>query len=334
MVKTYIIAEAGVNHNGDIENAKKLVHLAKESGANCIKFQTFNAESIASSQTPLADYQKISSLGYKNQLDLLKSLELSYKSHKDLFELCQKVKIDFLSTPFDIKSLQLLTSLGCNRIKISSGDLTNYFLLNKVSEQNLSVILSTGMGDLQEVSDAIECLSSNALTKKDISLLHCTSGYPCPTDSVNLKAMNTLAQNFHFPIGYSDHTIGCEVAIAAVAAGAKIIEKHFTLDTAMPGPDHRSSLNPKEFKKLVQGIRRMEVIMGSEVKQTSAVERQNKLLVRKSLVAQVKILKGEKFTYQTLTAKRPGNGLSPMLLPSLIGKKAKKTFNEGDQVEL
>jgi len=334
MTQAYIIAEAGVNHNGDLEIAEKLVRIAKKNGANCIKFQTFVADRVVGKETPLADYQKISSLGHKNQLDLLRSLQLPVEGYKYIFDLCQRIDIDFLSTPFDVESLELLLDLGCDRVKISSGDLTNYFLMKPVSEKNLSVILSTGMGNLEEISEAIACLTLNGALKKDISLLHCTSEYPCPIDSVNLKAMNSLSQKFKRPVGYSDHTLGSEVAVAAVAAGAKIIEKHFTLDTSMKGPDHASSLNPKDFFNFVRAVRRTEIIMGSKIKETAPLEQKNKKLVRRSLVAKTRIKKGEEFSYEVLTAKRPGSGLSPMLLPKLIGKKAKKTFQEGDQIEI
>lgn len=334
MAETYIIAEAGVNHNGDLETAEKLVRLAKKNGASCIKFQTFVADSIVGKETPLADYQKISSLGHKNQLDLLRSLQLPVEGYKYIFDLCKRIDIDFLSTPFDVQSLELLLNLGCDRVKISSGDLTNYFLLKPVSEKNLSVILSTGMGNLEEISDAVACLTLNGALKKDISLLHCTSEYPCPIDSVNLNAMNSLSQKFKRPVGYSDHTLGSEVAVAAVAAGAKIIEKHFTLDTSMQGPDHASSLNPKDFSNFIRAIRRTEIIMGTKIKETAPLEQKNKKLVRRSVVAKTRIKKGEELSYEVLTAKRPGSGLSPMLLPKLIGKKAKKTFQEGDQIEI
>ncbi len=327
-----IIAEAGVNHNGDIELAKQLVDKAYEAKADFVKFQTFSAENLTTQEGELAEYQQKQVSQYKNQFEMLKSLELTKENHIELIRHCKELGINFLSTPFDESSLNFLIDLGCDLIKIPSGDLTNYFMLSAVAEKGLPVILSTGMGTEAEVGEALDCMNSCGLEIDQITLLHCTTEYPCPLSDVNLSAMNTLKERFHTKVGYSDHTSGISVSIAAAALGASVIEKHFTLDRNMPGPDQKASLEPEELSMMVQGIRDVEKSMGNGIKVPSSSEIKNIKIARKSIVAKTNIKLGDYFTEDNLTSKRPGDGMSPMLTPTLIGSKAKKDFIKNEKI--
>ena len=329
-----VIAEAGVNHNGDIDLAKKLIDKAHEARADFVKFQTFSAEKLTTQEGMLAEYQQKQVGDYKNQFEMLKSLELTKENHIELIGHCKKLGINFLSTPFDESSLNFLIDLGCNLIKIPSGDLTNYFMLSAVAEKGLPVIMSTGMGTEAEVGEALECMNMHGLEIDQITLLHCTTEYPCPLSDVNLLAMNTLKERFHTEVGYSDHTSGISISIAAAALGASVIEKHFTLDRNMSGPDHKASLEPNELANMVQGIRDVEKSLGNGIKIPSPSEVKNINIARKSIVAKKDIKLGDDFTEENLTSKRPGDGMSPMLAPILIGSKATKDFMKNEKISL
>ena len=329
---TFIIAEAGVNHNGSFELAKQLVDKAVQAGVDCIKFQTFNSKNLVSAQAQKAEYQKKTTDSNESQLDMLKKLELSHEQFKELKEYCDQKGIMFLSTPFDLESIDFLAELGVKIWKIPSGEITNYPFLRAIGKRKESVIMSTGMCTLEEVRDAVKVL--NEFGTNDITLLHCTTEYPAPYDSVNLNAMLTLKKEFGFNVGYSDHTNGIEIPIAAVAVGAIVIEKHFTLDKNMEGPDHKASLEPDELKQMVQGIRHIETALGDGNKQPSEVEKKNIAIARKSIVAKFDIKKGEKFTEGNLAAKRPGNGISPMKWNNVVGKVAKKDFSVDELIEI
>lgn len=329
---TFIIAEAGVNHNGSFELAKKLVDKAVWAGADCIKFQTFNSKNLVSKNAQKAEYQKKTTDSSESQLDMLKKLELSKEEFIELRDYCNQKGIMFLSTPFDLESIDFLASIGVKTWKVPSGEITNYPFLRAIGKRKESVIMSTGMCTLDEVRDAIEVLKTFGTS--DITLLHCTTEYPAPYDSVNLKAMLTLQNEFGFNVGYSDHTNGIEVPVAAVAMGASVIEKHFTLDKNMEGPDHKASLEPEELKQMVQSIRNVELALGDGKKQPSDAEKKNIVIARKSIVAACDIKKGEKFTEENLTAKRPGNGISPMNWAEVLGKIAKRDFSEDELIEL
>ena len=330
--KTFIIAEAGVNHNGSFELAKQLVDKAVWAGADCIKFQTFNSKNLVSKNAQKAEYQKKTTDSSESQLEMLKKLELSKEEFIELRDYCNQKGIMFLSTPFDLESIDFLASIGVKTWKIPSGEITNYPFLRAIGKRKESVIMSTGMCTLDEVRDAIKVLKYFGTT--DITLLHCTTEYPAPYDSVNLKAMLTLQKEFGFKVGYSDHTNGIEVPVAAVAMGASVIEKHFTLDKNMEGPDHKASLEPDELKLMVQSIRNVEVALGDGKKQPSDAEKKNIAIARKSIVAACEIKKGEIFTEENLTAKRPGNGISPMNWAEVLGKIAKRDFSEDELIEL
>ena len=330
--KTFIIAEAGVNHNGSFELAKQLVDKAVWAGADCIKFQTFNSKNLVSKNAQKAEYQKKTTDSSESQLEMLKKLELSKEEFIELRDYCNQKGIMFLSTPFDLESIDFLASIGVKTWKIPSGEITNYPFLRAIGKRKESVIMSTGMCTLDEVRDAIKVLKDFGTT--DITLLHCTTEYPAPYDSVNLKAMLTLQKEFGFKVGYSDHTNGIEVPVAAVAMGASVIEKHFTLDKNMEGPDHKASLEPDELKLMVQSIRNVEVALGDGKKQPSDAEKKNIAIARKSIVAACEIKKGEIFTEENLTAKRPGNGISPMNWAEVLGKIAKRDFSEDELIEL
>ncbi len=332
MDKVFIIAEAGVNHNGSLELAKQLVDKAVWAGADCIKFQTFNSENLVSADAQKAEYQKKSTDSKESQLEMLKKLELSKEQFIKLKDYCQQKGILFLSTPFDFESVDFLASIGVKTWKIPSGEVTNYPLLRKIGQLKESVIMSTGMCTMDEVHSAVDVLNQFGTT--DITLLHCTTEYPAPYDSVNLNAMMTLKKEFGFKVGYSDHTKGIEIPIAAVAMGASLIEKHFTLDCNMEGPDHKASLEPDEFKKMVIGIRNVEKAMGDGIKKPSEAEKKNIAVARKSIVAACYIKKGEAFTDINLTAKRPGCGISPMKWNSVLDNKAKRDFCEDEMIEL
>jgi N,N'-diacetyllegionaminate synthase len=335
MRKVLVIAEAGVNHNGSIKMAKNLIKIASESGADFIKFQSFKANKLVSKKAIKAEYQKNN---LKNDIDnsqfnMLKKLELSNEDHITLIEECKRNGINFLSTAFDEEGLDYLVSLGIELIKIPSGEITNYPFLKRVGELGLKTILSTGMADLKEVELAIDVLTHNGIKIKDLTVVHCNTEYPTPMEDVNLRAMNTIGDKFGVKIGYSDHTLGIEVPIAAVALGASVIEKHFTLDRTLPGPDHAASLEPKELKSMIKAIRNVELIMlGDGIKKPSKSEKKNITIARKSIHTNRNLSKGHILTNEDLIALRPGDGISPMRRNSLIGKKINKDILEGEKL--
>ena len=335
MEKVFIIAEAGVNHNGDINIAKKLIDVAFDSGANSVKFQTFKAENIVSSNAPKADYQLNSTEKSETQFQMLKKLELDLKSHQILIDYCKIKGIIFLSTPFDIESVDLLNKLGIKIFKIPSGEITNLPYLKKIGALNKKVILSTGMANINEIRDALRILTDAGTPKKNIIVLHANTEYPTPFEDVNLLAMQTIGRTFDVKVGYSDHTNGIEVPIAAVALGACVIEKHFTLDRNMEGPDHKASLEPPELKAMVSAIRNIEKAMsGNGNKEPSNSEKKNIPIARKSIVAKTNIKKGEIFSENNITIKRPGTGISPMLWYNVIGKISSTDFKPDDLIIL
>lgn len=331
-MSVYIIAEAGVNHNGRLELAKQLVDRAKEAGADCIKFQTFIAKNIASKNAVKAEYQKQRTGSEESQLEMLQKLELSFDEFIALNEYCKGKEIEFLSTAFDFESIDFLSSLNMSVWKIPSGDITNLPYLLKIAKMNKPVILSTGMSTMSEVSDAIKILRENG--SGEITVLHCTTEYPTPYEDVNLTAMRTIANEFGVPVGYSDHTRGIEIPIAAVSMGATVIEKHFTLNRNMEGPDHKASLDPDELKDMVNAIRNVEKAMGTGEKTPAASEIKNMAIARKSIVASRTIKKGEIFSEENITVKRPGNGISPMKWFEVIGKGAFRDFEEDELIEI
>lgn len=315
----FIIAEAGVNHNGDIRIAKQLVDEAKAAKVDAIKFQSFNASKLVTKNAPKAEYQK-KNTGNGNQYNMLKKLELSIENHIELKNYCDKKSIMFLSTPFDEESVDLLEKIGVSLYKVSSGDLTNIPLLQYIASKNKPIILSTGMANLGEIEDAIEAIKETS--NIEIKLLHCTSNYPTKYEDVNLKAMNTLKNAFNLEVGYSDHTNGIEIPIAAVAMGAKIIEKHFTIDKKMEGPDHKASLDPLELKEMVSSIRNIEQAFGDGIKKCNKSEENTRKIARKSIVLCKPIKKGQIIERSCLTCKRPGDGISPKYINKIIGKIA------------
>ncbi len=326
----YIIAEAGVNHNGSFETACRLVDEAKKSGADCIKFQTFRAENLVSSKASKADYQK-NNTGEGSQFEMLKKLELSFDEFMKLKEYCDKCGITFLSTPFDPESIDFLNEIDMPFWKIPSGEVTNLPYLVAIAKTGKPVVMSTGMCEIKEIEAALEALKKNGA--KDISLLHCNTEYPTPFEDVNLKAMVTMREHFNLKTGYSDHTPGTEAAIAAAALGAEIIEKHFTLDKNMEGPDHKASLEPHELKEMVKAIRNIEKALGDGEKKPSESEKKNISVARKSIVAKKDIKAGEVFSEENLTVKRPGNGISPMRFYEITGKTADRDYKEDDLIE-
>ena len=331
-----VIAEAGVNHNGSIEIAKQLVDKAAEAGADFIKFQTFKSEKLVSKYARQADYQR-RNIGKENddsQLSMLKKLELSEEDHLELMDYCQKKGIKFFSTAFDLESIDYLHSLNLGLWKIPSGEITNYPYIKKIAGYGEPVILSTGMCELSDIKAAYKVLTDNGIRKEQITILHCNTEYPTPYEDVNLRAMTTLKDEFKVEVGYSDHTKGIEVPIAAVALGATVIEKHFTLDRNMEGPDHKASLEPDELKAMVSAIRHIEQALGSGHKTVSESERKNITIARKSIVAACDIKAGEIFTEENLTVKRPGNGISPMKWEEVIGLKAIRNFAEDEIIEV
>lgn len=334
MNKTIIIAEAGVNHNGDILTAKRLIDAAADCGVDYIKFQTFKADRIVTKNAKKADYQiKIQDKSDDSQFDMLKKLELTEKDHYKLIEYCKIKKIKFMSSAFDIEGLKLLNKLNLDFFKIPSGEITNYPYLNEISKFNKKVILSTGMSTINEIKAALDILTSKKVSLNQITVLHCNTEYPTCFSDVNLNAMINIKNTFNVNIGYSDHTLGIEVPIAATALGAKVIEKHFTLDKNMPGPDHAASLNPTELKLMVKSIRNIEnALNGTGLKTPSNNELKNIIPARKSIVAKFKINKGEKFSIENLTTKRPGNGICPMKWNDIIGKKAIKNYEIDDMI--
>lgn len=331
---TLIIAEAGVNHNGNIELAKQLIEAAANAGVDFVKFQTFKAESLVSKTAKKAEYQKKNmGKGDDSQYTMLKKLELTEAMHYELIAHCKQYGIEFLSTGFDTKSIDFLDSLDIPLFKIPSGEITNKPYLQHIASKRKPVIMSTGMADMDEIKAALAILSENGVPKEQITVLHCNTEYPTPMDNVNLKAMKHIGYELGVKVGYSDHTNGIEVPIAAVALGATIIEKHFTLDRNLPGPDHRASLEPGELKAMVSAIRNVEKAMsGSGLKQPSSSELKNKEIARKSIVAAKTIRKGEPFSEKNLTVKRPGNGISPMQWDEIIGQNAKRDFHEDDLI--
>ena len=333
---TLIIAEAGVNHNGSIELAKKLVEKAKEAGVDYIKFQTFKASKLVTKAAKQAEYQQ-KNIGKEgdSQYQMLKKLELSPEEHEVLIDYCHQLGIKFFSTAFDFDSIDYLHSLNLGLWKIPSGEVTNYPFLKLIAAYNEPTILSTGMCDMEDVRAAVAALYKNGLSKENLILLHCNTEYPTPFEDVNLKAMDALRKEFGVEVGYSDHTKGIEVPIAAVALGATVIEKHFTLERNMEGPDHKASLEPDELKAMVSAIRNIEKAVGGDgTKHVSESEKKNIAIARKSIVAACDIKAGEVFTEQNLTVKRPGNGVSPMRWEEVLGKTAKRDFNEDELIEL
>lgn len=334
MNKVIVIAEAGVNHNGDIDLAKRLIDVAADAGADYVKFQTFKAENIASKNAMKAGYQKRTTSGDESQLQMLKKLELQYDDHLTLIDYCNNRSIQFLSTPFDLDSISLLKGLGIELGKIPSGEITNLPYLEKMAKNFSELIMSTGMADIDEIENAIAVIQSTGFPKNKLTVLHCNTEYPTPFDDVNLKAMQTIASSLGVKVGYSDHTLGIEVPIAAVALGAEVIEKHFTLDRSMEGPDHRASLEPAELVAMVASIRNIEKALGDGSKQPSESEKKNIGIVRKSIVAIRPIQKGEILTEENIGIKRPGNGVSPMKWKKALGTAAIKDFNEDELIEL
>ena len=332
MKKIFIIAEAGVNHNGSSHIAKKLIDAAVKAGADAVKFQTFKAANLVSKTAQKADYQKQTTDVEESQFEMIQKLELDVDTHKELISYCKHKNILFLSTPFDHESIELLHKLGLEIFKIPSGEITNLPYLRHIGSLNKRVILSTGMANLGEIEAAINVIMQAGSDRKNITILHANTEYPTPMEDVNLKAMVTIGNAFNTNYGYSDHTLGIEVPIAAVALGASIIEKHFTLDKNMQGPDHKASLEPHELISMIQAIRNIEQALGSTVKQLSPSEAKNKSIARKSLVAKAIIKKGEFFTEENLTIKRPGTGISPMRWDEVIGTKAVNDYQEDDLI--
>ena len=332
MNRPFIIAEAGVNHNGDVGIAKKLVDEAVLAGADAVKFQTFKAENLVCKNAGKAEYQLETTNKTESQFDMLKRLELTPEMHIQLIEYCRKRNIMFLSTPFDIDSLHYLVVCGVDIIKIPSGEITNYPLLREVGKTGKKVILSSGMSTLEETESAVKILTENGCG--EITVLHCNTEYPTPYQDVNLKAMLTLKERLGVRVGYSDHTLGIEIPIAAVALGAEMIEKHFTLDKNMEGPDHKASLEPGELQAMVKAIRNIESALGNGEKKPSESEKKNIDIARKSIVARCDIRKGETYTEENLTTKRPGKGISPMRWNEIIGQKAIRNFSADELIEL
>ena len=334
MSRTLIIAEAGVNHNGSIKIAKKLIDVAKDCGVDVVKFQTFTAEKLVRFNAEKASYQKETSGEDETQFQMIEKLELDVIAHKELINYCSKRGIIFLSSPFDLDSVDLLAKLGLEIIKIPSGEIVNLPYLKKIGKLKKRIILSTGMADLGEIKDALDALISSGTEKDDITVLHCNTEYPTPYKDVNLKAMQTIKKAFGVKVGYSDHTLGIEVPIAAVALGAEVIEKHFTLDKNMKGPDHKASLEPSELMAMVDGIRNTEKALGDGIKKPSKSEQKNINVIRKSIVAVKPIKKGEIFNEENIGLKRPGMGISPMKWYEVIGKTAKKDFEIDEWIVL
>ncbi len=334
MNEVVIIAEAGVNHNGSIDIAKRLIDAAVDAGADYVKFQTFKTENVVSKIAKKAIYQQHNMRdGDDTQFAMLKKLELSQEQHAELIEYCKSKKINFLSTAFDLDSIDYLSSLNLGLWKIPSGELTNYPYIKKIAQKHEPVILSTGMSVMEEIEDAIALLVKFGLTKDQITILHCNTEYPTPMTDVNLLAMQTISDKFGVNVGYSDHTQGIEVPIAAVALGATVIEKHFTLDRGMEGPDHKASLEPYELKLMVNAIRNIQQALGDVEKVVSASEEKNKAVARKSIVASCDIAEGEVFTVENITVKRPGNGISPMRWEEVLGEKAIRSFKADELIE-
>ena len=335
MNHTIIIAEAGVNHNGSMSMAKKLIVAAKECGVDYVKFQTTKSpESITSRFAKMAEYQKKNLQQDESQLEMLRKILLRMEDFGELSDYCQILGVNFMSTPFDLDSIDYLAGLKMDYWKIPSGEITNLPYLRRIAKQGMPVIMSTGMCNMADIEAAMNVLTKGGLSLEQISLLHCNTEYPTPFEDVNLRAMQTLKQHFGVRVGYSDHTKGIEVPIAAVAMGAEIIEKHFTLDKTLPGPDHVASLDPKELKAMVEAIRNIEKAIGTGIKQVSLSEQKNIAIARKSIIAARDIKKGETFTEDNITVKRPGSGISPMHWDEVVGQIAKRDFVEDELIEL
>jgi N,N'-diacetyllegionaminate synthase len=334
MNRTIIIAEAGVNHNGSVEIAKKMIDAAVEAGVDYIKFQTFKTHKLASKSAKKADYQVNNTHNSDSQQEMLKKLELSEENHFELINYCKSKNIAFVSTAFDFDSIVFLSDFDMDFFKIPSGEITNYPYLKKIAQYKRPVILSTGMSTMDDIENAMVILLNNGLNKNDITILQCNTEYPAPFEDVNLRAMQTIAERFDVKVGYSDHTQGIEAPIAAVALGATVIEKHFTMSRDMEGPDHKASLEPDELKAMVVAIRNVEKALGNGEKQVTDSERKNMTIARKSIVAAKYIKKGAIFAEDNITVKRPGNGISPMRWEEVLGKTAKKDFYEDELIEL
>jgi N,N'-diacetyllegionaminate synthase len=330
--KTFIIAEAGINHNGSLEMALKLIDVAVAAGADAVKFQTFKAENVIAVNAPKAGYQKETTGSDESQLEMVKKLELNEAAHKILLNHCRHKGIQFLSTPFDLESIDLLNRLGLEIFKIPSGEITNLPYLRKLGALKKRLILSTGMADLGEIKDALDILTESGTPFANITVLHCNTEYPTPFEDVNLRAMLTIGHDFGVAVGYSDHTQGYEVAVAAVALGAVVLEKHFTLDRNLTGPDHKASLEPDDLKVMVQAIRSIEKALGTGIKKPSPSELKNKSVARKSIVASTTIEKGEIFTENNITVKRPGIGITPMRWDEVLGQTAQKDYKKDDLI--
>ena len=328
----FIIAEAGVNHNGDMQTAKALVDAAAEAGADAVKFQTFRAQELVSTSTPKAKYQTESTGAHESQFDMIKKLELSSSVHAALVQRCRERGILFLSTAFDTESADLLETFSMPAYKIPSGEITNWPFLEYLASKNKPIILSTGMSDLGEVEEAVGVL--RAAKCSELVILHCTSSYPTPPASVNLRAMQTIADTFHTPVGLSDHTMGIEISLAATALGASVIEKHFTIDRSLPGPDHKASLEPGELRSMVQGIRNVEAALGDGKKHAMQAEEDVKNVARRSIVARLTIPKGTRIAKDMLAFKRPGTGIPPSQLSAVVGRGAARTIPADSLIQL
>ncbi len=334
MNKVFVIAEAGVNHNGQMDLAFKLVDAAIEAGADAVKFQSFKADKSVSRHAPTAAYQIKTTAKNESQFNLLKRLELDYEAHIKLKKYCDEKGILFLSSPFDLDSIDNLNKIGLDIFKIPSGEITNLPYLKKIGQLNKKIIMSTGMADLSEVKDALGILISSGTDKEKITVLHCNTEYPSPFEDVNLKAMLTIRDELGVKVGYSDHTLGIEVPIAAVVLGAEVIEKHFTFDKNMDGPDHKTSLEPNELKAMISSIRNIEKSLGDGVKRPSPSEMKNKPIVRKSIVAARNIKAGEAFSEENITVKRPGIGISPMKWDEIIRGRASRDYDVDELIEI
>lgn len=332
--RVYIIAEACSNHNGDLEIAKKMVDVAVGAKADAIKFQAFKSEQLVSRYAPKAEYQKKNTGTKDSQFKMLKDLELSEDAHIELIKYCKKKKITYLCTPFDIDSVSFLSTLGLKVFKIPSGEITNLPYLRKIGSLGKKIIMSTGMATLREIGVALNILIKSGTPKKNITVLHCNTEYPSPFEDVNLLAMLTIKNAFKLEVGYSDHTLGIEIPIAAASLGAKIIEKHFTMDRNMVGPDHRASLEPDELKEMVRCIRNIEKGLGNGIKRPSPSEFKNTPIARKSIIASADIKKGERFSRKNITTKRPGSGISPMNWDKVIANKAKRDFKKDELIKI
>jgi N,N'-diacetyllegionaminate synthase len=331
--RTLIIAEAGVNHNGDIDLAKQLIDVAADADADYVKFQTFSADRLVTKSAAKAEYQRQSSDSSESQFEMLKRLELSVEMHLELIEHCEHRSIKFLSTGFDIRSVDSLVGLGLGLIKIPSGEITNLPFLRYIGSLGLPVVLSSGMSTMGEIGAALSILEQTGLHRDITTVLHCTTEYPTPMDEVNLRAMNNIRKTLGVAVGYSDHTVGIEVSVAAVALGASVIEKHFTIDRSLPGPDHKASLEPTELSAMVKAIRNVEVALGSDIKEPTISEIKNMRIARKSIFAGRKIEAGEILSASNLVVKRPGDGVSPMQWDRLIGQIACREYLPDEKID-